>query len=657
MGDGRAEHGPFARFNLFQSAFRGDPAVSDQLACVDGHLGGSGAVDHVEPGVEAAGSVVRCHPTGDEDEPIRRRRERLDSKPFIEGITPFIGCGHRPLASEQDAGLFGKLAYRRVPVGPVVVESHTVGNVDFLHLSPRKDGEIAEEPLRVALDHEHLETSFSSTQGEDGGGGIRVWHPGDGTAFPLSRIRWPLDTAPGRAKPDEPPGWSGTPGKLKPVSKNPYRDLPSVDVLAARVESTLPRAIVADAARAALDQARVDIANGEPVDPQESVSRLVRAIERSAGIRIINASGVLLHTNLGRAPWSSEAIARAAEAAAGYSGLEIDLDTGERTRRGGYAEGLLRKLTGAEAALVVNNNAAALLLTLGAIAVGRAVPVARGELIEIGGSYRLPDVIAASRARLIEVGTTNRTRPGDYQTAIQTHDCGAILKVHPSNYRIEGFTEQASVADLARLAASSGLPLINDLGSGLLDANASWLPKWLHDEPGARQALADGAGLVTFSGDKLLGGPQAGIILGSTDLVDTVRSHPLTRALRVDGVTYAALAATLEEYVKGKPETIPFWRSALLETEDLEPRCARLAGLVGGVVEAGASTVGAGSAPGIEIPGPQVRLVSGQGLYECLLAQDRPVLTRRDAGDLVVDLRAVDPTEDEAVAAAISRCR
>lgn len=441
------------------------------------------------------------------------------------------------------------------------------------------------------------------------------------------------------------------------MSENPYRALPSVDVLTDRIESRLPRAIVADAVRTGLEQARVDLANGEPADPGTVARRLVRAIERSAGIGVINASGVLLHTNLGRAPWSQEAIARASEAAAGYSGVELDVDTGQRTRRGGYVERLLRKLTGAEAALVVNNNAAALLLVLAATAGGKAVPVARGELIEIGGAYRLPDVMTASGTKLVEVGTTNRTRSGDYEVAVQTYDCGAILKVHPSNYRIEGFTAEASVTDLTVLGAKHRLPVIYDIGSGLLDANAPWVPAWLHDEPAASQALADGAGVVTFSGDKLLGGPQAGIIVGTAELVDTMRSHPLTRALRVDGVTYAALSATLEAYLNGAPDAIPFWRSALMRREDLDPRCALLADSVGGTVETGASAVGAGSVPGIAIPGPQVRLTGGQGMYECLLAGDRPVLARRDAGDLIVDLRAVDPADDEPIAAAIQRCR
>jgi len=440
------------------------------------------------------------------------------------------------------------------------------------------------------------------------------------------------------------------------VDNNPYRDLPSVDVLADRVESDLPRALIVDAARVALEQARSDIANGVPPEPHQTARHVIRAMARGAGVRVINASGVLLHTNLGRAPWSTRAIDRAAAAAVGYTNLELDIDTGERSRRGGYVERLLQKLTGADSALVVNNNASALLLALAATSKDKAVPVSRGELIEIGGSYRLPEVMEASGARLIEVGTTNRTRLGDYETAVQTYLCGAILKVHPSNYRVEGFTEETALDELSSLARANGLPLIYDIGSGLLDAEAPWLPHWLRGEPGSRQALAAGVDLITFSGDKLLGGPQAGIMVGSEEIIATLRSNPLTRALRVDGVTYAALAATLEEYLDGDVSNLPFWRHALLEEDALRPRSEKLAEAVGGFVETGASRVGAGSAPGIDIPTPQVRLAGKHTLYETLLAEEQPILTRRDAGDLVIDLRAVDPDEDEAVAATILRC-
>jgi L-seryl-tRNA(Ser) seleniumtransferase len=414
--------------------------------------------------------------------------------------------------------------------------------------------------------------------------------------------------------------------------------------------------MVTAVARDAIDLARAGIAEGKTPDVDEIADDLARARERAAGVVVVNATGVLLHTNLGRAVWSSRAVGRALETASHFTNLELDLATGERGRRGGYVEALLTELTGGEAALVVNNNAAALLLALAAMAAGRSVPVSRGELIEIGGSYRLPDVMVASGAGLVEVGTTNRTRVGDYVTALQIHDCGAILKVHPSNYRLVGFHTDVGIRELAGLAGPD-LPLIFDLGSGLLDASAPWVPEWLGAEPGARQAIGEGAGLVLFSGDKLLGGPQAGIVVGSETLVAELRSNPLARALRVDGPTYAALAATLELYLEGKPTAIPFWSQALADPALLEERSRRLAGIIGGVTESGASVVGAGSAPGMPIPGTTIRLDSEDHLFECLLRGDTPVLTRRDAGDLLIDLRAVPPEDDELIASAVLRCR
>jgi L-seryl-tRNA(Ser) seleniumtransferase len=277
-------------------------------------------------------------------------------------------------------------------------------------------------------------------------------------------------------------------------------------------------------------------------------------------------------------------------------------------------------------------------------------------MIEIGGAYRLPSVMEASGAKLLEIGTTNRTRLGDYVTAMQTHVCGAILKVHPSNYRVEGFTEDAGLIELARLKTAD-VPLIYDLGSGLLDRGARWVPAWLGSEPAARQALEEGADLVLFSGDKLLGGPQSGILIGRADLIERLRADPMTRALRVDGVAYAALGATVEAYLADDPVQIPFWRHALLPTEELWERSRAVAGKTDGQVEEGNSVVGAGSAPGASIPGPIIRLAGDDDLFEALLRIDQPVLARRDRGDLVIDLRAVDPDEDGAVSAAIARCR
>jgi L-seryl-tRNA(Ser) seleniumtransferase len=442
---------------------------------------------------------------------------------------------------------------------------------------------------------------------------------------------------------------------------NPYRALPAVDELVAELGESLPRPLLVDIARATLDQARRDIGDGREVDVGALGTRMVRAVMASADHPVINATGVILHTNLGRAPWSERAIARAREMAAAYSNLELDLDTGQRGGRGSYVTAQLRSLTGAGDALVVNNNASAVLLSLAALAAGTSVPVARGELIEIGGAYRLPDVMSASGARLVEVGTTNRTRPGDYETALQLHRCGAVLKVHPSNYRVEGFTKEAGVDELASLADQHGIPLIYDIGSGLLDSEMRWLageaPDWARSEPAARESLQAGADLVLFSGDKLLGGPQSGIIVGDSALVDDLRAHPLARALRPDAVTYAALAATLESYMGGTANEIPFWRMALTPYDDLEMRAEKLAKRVGGSVSRGHSAVGAGSAPGTVIPSPQVVLAGQDHLYEQLLGAEPPIVARREEGALVVDLRCVDEGCDEMIAAAILRCR
>ena len=444
------------------------------------------------------------------------------------------------------------------------------------------------------------------------------------------------------------------------TTDNPYRDLPSVDELASRFDGELPRPLLVDTIRAVLGRARTAIAAGREVDAAEEVRLALIALRRSAGTVVINATGVLLHTNLGRARWSESAIARASETARQYTNLELDLETGDRGQRGSYVTDLLRTLTGAEDALVVNNNASALLLALAATSGDKSVPVSRGELIEIGGSYRLPEVIKSSGVRLVEVGTTNRTRVGDYETAIQVNRCGSILKVHPSNYVVSGFTTEATVADLADLAHSHGLPLIHDIGSGLLDAGTPWLaatPDWLRTEPGARQSLEQGADLVTFSGDKLLGGPQAGIIVGNEDSIASLRRHPLARALRVDGPTYAALAITLEAFAGGDVSNLPFWRQALLTDELLRGRATVLAKQIGGSVRDGISTIGGGSAPGARIETPVVALSGEDHLFELLLGFDQPILALREDGDLILNLRTVDPEQDSVVVEEVNRCR
>lgn len=371
---------------------------------------------------------------------------------------------------------------------------------------------------------------------------------------------------------------------------------------------------------------------------------------------MINATGVLLHTNLGRAPMSEAAVSAAAELASGYGNVELDVTTGDRGRRNQAVEEYLRLTTGAEAALVVNNNAAALFLILFVLAQGRSVPVSRGELIEIGGSYRLPELMAATGTRLVEVGTTNRTRVADYATVDEP---ALLLKVHPSNYRIVGFSEDATVADLASLAGEREIPLAFDIGSGLLDARVPWLdspPAWLRGEPGVKQALAEGADLVSFSGDKLLGGPQAGIIVGRSDLVSTLRRHPVMRALRVDGSTDAALQATLEAYLTGRALDLPIWHMATLDSEAIGKRAVHVASVVTGTeVVDGASTLGAGSAPGAEIPTRLIKVGGGDRTFDRLLAGDPTILARRVAGDVLIDLRTVDPADDAVVISALSR--
>ncbi|MFV2038981.1 MAG: L-seryl-tRNA(Sec) selenium transferase, partial [Acidimicrobiales bacterium] len=335
---------------------------------------------------------------------------------------------------------------------------------------------------------------------------------------------------------------------------------PSVDALARSLSHTgLPHPLLVDVARAA-------IADGDP----DSAPRGAQELSRSLLQPVINATGVLLHTNMGRAPWPSDIPTR-------NTNLELDLATGRRGSRQSHVGQLFARLCDTEAAMVVNNCASAVLLVLAALAAGKGVAVSRSELVEIGGSFRVPDVMAQSGARLVEVGTTNRTRRADYENAMADNDDMALaLKVHQSNYKIVGFTEAAQVRELTGL----GVPVVDDIGSGLLDAACPWLehgpPSWLAEEPAAKQTLADGADLVTFSGDKLLGGPQAGIIAGRADLVQVCARHPLARALRPGGLIVAALQDLAMAYLNRDGNAIPFWRMASLSTDDLRHRAEAL---------------------------------------------------------------------------------
>ena len=426
------------------------------------------------------------------------------------------------------------------------------------------------------------------------------------------------------------------------------RDLPSVDELARAVDDPL----AVDAARTVLDSAREEIRAG--ADPGDLTARLrdeLTAARRPRLRRVLNVTGVIVHTNLGRAPLAEEAIARVADVARGYSNLEYDVTAGARGSRQDHIAPILRRLTGAEAALVVNNNAAAVLLALAALAEGREVLVSRGELIEIGDGFRIPDVLARSGARLREVGTTNRTRAADYERATGP-DTALLLRVHQSNFRVVGFTEQPTTAELAQVARRARLPLVDDLGSGVLLPPSNSL--LLGDEPSAREALAAGADLVTFSGDKLLGGPQAGIVVGRADLVEKLRRHPLQRAMRADKLTLAALEGTLTLYLDA-PERIPVLRMLREADDAVRARAERLASLVGGTVEETVARVGGGALPLAEIP--SFACAVEETLARPLRNAERPVVGIVRDGRLLLDCRTLQDDDVRDVAAAVASCR
>jgi L-seryl-tRNA(Ser) seleniumtransferase len=451
------------------------------------------------------------------------------------------------------------------------------------------------------------------------------------------------------------------------------RDIPSIETLRTRsgVSVLAHRyghdAVIA-ALRAAAAEARARLLAGTPNDDDPD---LASAIEEDAAARlaadlrpslrrVINATGVIVHTNLGRAPLAKPAVERVAAVAAGYTNLEYDLEVGRRGARDTHAEALLCRLAGAEAALVVNNCAAATMLALAALARGREVIVSRAELVEIGGGFRVPDVMAQSGAVLREVGTTNRTRPGDYALAIGARTA-LILRVHPSNFRIEGFVERAALAELVALGRRFDVPVMEDLGSGLV-SHAS--PGALASEPTVQASVAAGVDVVAASGDKLLGGPQAGLLLGRRDLLSSMRRHPLLRALRVDKLTYAALEATLLEHLAQRSEqTVPVLRMAALPASAIGARAERVAtalraaGWTVDVVD-GASTIGGGSAPGSSVPTRLLALrhpaLSADALEARLRSLDTPVIARIENGRVVLDLRTVDEGDDAAIAASLT---
>ena len=449
--------------------------------------------------------------------------------------------------------------------------------------------------------------------------------------------------------------------------QDPRRALPAVDALtkrALRADAGLPEPVVVSHARRELDRARETAAGGgfapEPDELLRAVLSGARRTLSDSPRPLINATGVIIHTNLGRAPLSDRAIAAARAAAAGYSDLEFEVEEGIRGSRRSHVESLLRELAGAEAALVVNNNAGAVLLCLSVMARGREVIVSRGESVEIGGAFRIPDILAQSGARLVDVGTTNRTRSSDYEAAIGP-ETALLLKVHRSNFRVVGFTEETPAGDLCELGKRFSIPVMNDLGSGtFLDTSKFGL----EHEPAVQESVAVGVALTTFSGDKLLGGPQAGLIVGRRELVDTLASHPLARALRPDKMCLAALRATLIHYAAGEAiERIPVWRMIATRPEDARRRARSWAKSLPDryprEIAARASAVGGGSLPGQSLPtyalgiGPAPE-TSVEQVAAKLRAFETPVIGRVENGHVWLDPRTVLQGEDRIVARALA---
>jgi L-seryl-tRNA(Ser) seleniumtransferase len=464
--------------------------------------------------------------------------------------------------------------------------------------------------------------------------------------------------------------------KPQPVTAtdtNPFRTLPSVNEL---VESAalshwtkrLPREVIVSAVRQAISECRQEImrGNGSGFTSSERLIRWVNShLEQSQQFalpHVINATGVLLHTGLGRSPLSNRALSAIALASSAYTPLEMDVRTGERGHRVDIVRRQLCDLTGAENATVVNNNAAALLISLASLAAGKEVIVSRGELIEIGGNFRLPEIMAASGAQLREVGTTNKTRIADYAAAINDAT-GMLLKVHPSNYQLSGFTHSVALAELVSLGRSHHLPVVHDIGSGALFDLTEF---GFGDEPVARVSIESGADLVLFSGDKLLGGPQAGVIVGSRSLIQRIEHHPLARALRVDKLTLAALEATLSAlaHPQSAVREIPLWMMIATSTNELQQRARRIADAVasrtsGVTVDTTTTTayLGGGSLPNQQLESVAVTLAAGTAsereLAQRLRAGSPPVVARLERGCVVVDLKAVLSSQDEDLIEAI----
>lgn len=444
--------------------------------------------------------------------------------------------------------------------------------------------------------------------------------------------------------------------RTQPMNADPRRALPKTDallahpVVASRQIQWGP-ALIRQVTRDVLERARRDLtAAGLSPSVDEMAQTVADSLDLLASRRlrsVINATGVVLHTNLGRAPLSPSAV-RAVEAAAGYCTVEFDLHKGSRGKRGSLASELLCLLTGAPAAAAVNNAAAALFLALAVLAAGREVVVSRGELIEIGGEFRLPAIMEAAGVKLVEVGTTNRTHLKDYAGAI-TDETALLLVVHPSNYRVEGFTTRPPLSALVRLARERGVPVLHDVGSGLL--SGTW-----GDEPTVEGSLRDGADIVIFSGDKLFGGPQAGLIVGDAKFVATLKRHPIARAVRIDKLTLAALEATLCAHLSGHSDELPVGRALRLGAEEIRPRAVSLAAQLGSgaCLLEGASVVGGGSMPGEGLASVLVEVDPRPAHESMVLAQlrmaDPAVIARAERGRVIVDLRTVPPEQDDLLA-------
>ncbi|MBA2285754.1 MAG: L-seryl-tRNA(Sec) selenium transferase [Ktedonobacteraceae bacterium] len=457
------------------------------------------------------------------------------------------------------------------------------------------------------------------------------------------------------------------------VHQDQLRLLPSIDELlhsagGQQLLAHYARPLVVRALRASVAQARATIQQGAPCPPPAdllaSAGQILEAGQQAHLRPVINATGVIINTNLGRAPLSQEALQAVQDVAGGYSNLEYDLEPGERGSRHDHVAALLCELTGAEAALVANNNAAAVLLALSALALGREVLISRGQLVEIGGGFRVPDVMRQSGCRLMEVGTTNRTRLGDYETALNEHTA-LLLAVHPSNFRISGFTESTPLNALAELAHRHDLLLMDDLGSGCLLASEDY---GLAHEPMPRESIAAGADVVCFSGDKLLGGPQAGIMAGRKDVLARIAKHPLMRAVRIDKMTLAALEATLRHYQRGEAQQhIPIWRMISAHPAKIAQRATTWAaelqarGLPARVLR-GETTIGGGSLPGETLPTTLLAIDAARAalpledLARHLRLRHVPIIARILRDTLLLDPRTVLEEQDQEVVQGLEEC-